>query len=166
MWRLIDVPCMPGKYFDEFTVGEVIDHPRRRTITERDNQSFCDMTMNQQPIHLDREYAADTQFGQLIVNGLYTMALAVGMTIPEATDQTIVANLTYDEVEHPNPVFIGDTITAQSTVTHKRETSNGQRGIVTMRVDVFAVNREDEEGNDLPVCTFERTVLSIKRDAQ
>jgi len=91
------------------------------------------------------------------------MSLAVGLTIPDTTDGTIVANLSYDDVEHPNPVFAGDTIRAQSTVTDKRETSDGERGVVTMRVEAFAVNREDDDGEDLLVCEFERTVLSRKR---
>jgi len=83
------------------------------------------MTMNQQPLHLDAEFAADSlQFGERLVNGLYTMSLAVGLTIiPDTTDGTIVANLSYDNVEHPNPVFHDDTIRVQSTVTDKRETS-------------------------------------------
>jgi len=149
---------MPGRYYGEFAVGETIEHETRRTVTERDNQAFCDMTMNQQPLHLDADFAADTQFGERLVNGLYTMSLAVGMSIPETTDGTIVANLSYDEVEHPAPVFHGDTIRAQSTVTDKRETSDGERGVVTMHVEAFAVNRDDEL-----VCEFDRTVLSEKR---
>jgi len=146
---------MPGKYYEAFAVGETIEHDRRRTISESDNQRFCDMTMNQQPLHLDREFAADTQFEERLVNGLYTMSLAVGVSIPDTTDGTIVANLSYDNVEHPNPVFHGDTIHAQSTVTEKRETSDGERGIVTFHVEVY--NQDD----DL-VCEFDRTVLSLK----
>lgn len=115
--------------------------------------------MNQQPLHLDADFAVDTQFGERLVNGLYTMALAVGITIPETTDGTIVANLSYDEVEHPNPVFHGDTIRVQSTVTDKRETSDGDRGIVTMHVEVFKINAEGEP----LVCEFDRTALSMKR---
>jgi len=151
---------MTGLYYEDFTVGETIEHERRRTISESDNQQFCDMTMNQQPLHLDGVFAADTQFGERLVNGLYTMSLAVGITIPETTDGTIVANLSYDGVEHPAPVFHGDTIRVQSTVTDKRETSDGDRGVVTMHVEAFAVNREDEP----LVCEFDRTVLSLKRD--
>jgi acyl dehydratase len=146
-----------GRYYDEFEVGERIEHDKRRTVTEADNQRFCDMTMNQQPLHLDAEFAADTQFGDRVVNGLYTMSLAVGLTIPDTTDGTIVANLSYDEVEHPAPVFHGDTIRARSTVTDKRETSDGERGLVTMHVEAF--NQDDEL-----VCEFDRTVLSLKDD--
>jgi acyl dehydratase len=151
---------MTGRYYEEFDVGETIEHDKRRTVSESDNQDFCDMTMNQQPLHLDADFAADTQFGERIVNGLYTLSLAVGITIPETTDGTIVANLSYDDVEHPAPVFHGDTLRVQSTVTDKRETSDGERGVVTFHVEVFAVNREAEP----LVCEFERTVLSLKRE--
>ena len=148
---------MPGLYYEEFEVGETIEHDRTRTISESDNQRFCDMTMNQQPLHLDAEFAADTQFGERLVNGIYTLALAVGVSIPDTTDGTIVANLSYDNVEHPAPVFHGDTIRAQSTVTEKRETSDGERGVVEFHVEVF--NQDD----DL-VCEFDRTVLSLKAE--
>ena len=150
---------MTGKYFEEFTEGETIEHDKRRTITESDNQRFCDLTMNQQPLHLDHAFAADTEFERPLVNGLYTMSLAVGLTIPETTDGTIVANLSYDNVEHPEPVFHGDTIRVQSTVTHTRETSDGERGIVTMHVEVFKITDEA----DPLVCSFDRTVLAKKR---
>ncbi|WP_149784719.1 MaoC family dehydratase [Halorubrum aquaticum] len=172
---------MTGRYYEEFEVGETIEHRRRRTVSEADNQRFCDMTMNGQPLHLDAAFAADTRFGERLVNGLYTMSLAVGISIPETTDGTIVANLSYDDVEHPNPVFHGDTIRAQSTVTEKRETSDGERGIVTMRVEAFKVGDGDADGepeaddesygergddgsdDDVLVCSFERTALSLKR---
>ncbi|MFB6255015.1 MAG: MaoC family dehydratase, partial [Halobacteriaceae archaeon] len=131
---------------------------KRRTISESDNQRFCDMTMNQQPLHLDGEMAAETQFGERIVNGLYTLSLAVGLTIPDTSDGTIVANLSYDNVEHLHPVYHGDTISAQSTVMNKRETSDGERGVVTMHVEVFNQNE------DL-VCEFDRTILSRKKDS-
>ncbi len=148
---------MPGRYYEDFEVGQTIDHDKRRTITEADNQQFCDRTMNQQPLHLDAEFAADTQFGKRIVNGLYTMALAVGLSIPDTSDGTIVANLGYDNVEHPAPVFHGDTIHARSTVTEKRETSDGERGVVTLHVESF--NQDDQL-----VCEFERSILSLKRE--
>ena len=155
---------MTGRYYEEFEVGETIEHRRRRTVSEADNQRFCDMTMNGQPLHLAAAFAADTPFGERLVNGLYTMSLAVGLSIPETTDGTIVANLSYDDVEHPNPVFHGDTIRAQSTVTEKRETSDGERGVVTMRVEAFKVaDGDDSDGDDVLVCSFERTALSLKR---
>ncbi|MDY6780917.1 MAG: MaoC family dehydratase [Halobacteria archaeon] len=147
---------MTGKYYEEFEVGETIEHDATRTVSEADNQRFCDLTMNQQPLHLDAEFASETQFGERLVNGLLTMSLAVSMTIPETTDGTIVANLGYDNVEHPNPVFHGDTIRARTTVESKRETSDGDRGVVEMHVEVL--NQDD----DL-VCEFDRTVLSLKK---
>ena len=150
---------MTGRYYGEFVEGETIEHEKRRTVSESDNQRFCDMTMNQQPLHLDDEFAADTEFGERLVNGLYTLSLAVGLTIPETTDGTIVANLSYDDVEHPKPVFHGDTIHARSTVVEKRETSDGERGVVTMHVEVL--NQAEEV-----VCEFDRTVLSLKRPAE
>mgnify|MGYP002760458004 CR=1 FL=1 len=148
---------MTGRYYEAFEVGETIDHDKRRTITESDNQRFCDMTMNQQPLHLDAEFAAETEFGERIVNGLYTMSLAVGLSVPDTTDGTIVANLSYDDVEHPAPVHIGDTLRARTTVTDKHETSDGERGVVTMHVEAFVEDRL--------VCAFDRTVLSLKADA-
>ena len=158
---------MPGRYYEDFEVGETIRHAKRRTVSEADNQRFCDLTMNQQPLHLDADFAADTRFGERLVNGLYTMSLAVGLSIPDTTDGTIVANLSYDDVEHPAPVFHGDTLRAQTTVVEKRETSDGERGVVTMHVETFVVNRDGEGGADgeTLVCAFERTALSLKRDA-
>ncbi|MUV89779.1 MaoC family dehydratase [Halapricum sp. CBA1109] len=147
---------MAGKYFEAFTEGETIVHDRRRTISESDNQRFCDMTMNQQPLHLDAEHAADTEFGERVVNGLYTMSLAVGMTVPETTEGTAVANLSYDDVEHPAPVFHGDTVRAETTVLSTRETSDGDRGVVTMAVSVY-------DQDDTVVCRFERTALVERR---
>jgi acyl dehydratase len=146
---------MTGRYYEEFEVGTTYDHDKRRTVTESDNQRFCDLTMNQQPLHLDAEFAAGTEFGERIVNGLYTMSLAVGLSIPDTTDGTIVANLAYDDVEHPAPVYVGDTLRARTTVTDKRETSDGDRGVVTMHVEAHA--------DDRLVCAFDRTVLARKR---
>jgi len=150
---------MTGLYYEDFEEGQTIEHDKRRTISEADNQQFCDMTMNQQPLHLDAEFAADTQFGERLVNGLYTMSLATALTVPDTTEGTIVANLSYDDVQHPNPVFHGDTIRVQTTVTDKRETSDGDRGVVTMHVEVFKVNDPEEP----LVCEFDRTALSLKR---
>lgn len=143
---------MGGLYYEEFTEGETIAHETRRTVSESDNQRFCDLTMNRQPLHLDAEFATGTPFGERVVNGLYTLSLAVGLTIPDTTDGTIVANLGYDDVEHPAPVFHGDTIRAETTVLETRLTSDGDRGIVTMSVDVY-------NQDDTCVCSFERTAL-------
>ncbi len=152
---------MPGLYYEEFDVGATIDHDRRRTVTAADNQRFCDVTMNTQPLHLDAAFAAGTEFGERVVNGLYTMSLAVGLTVPDTTDGTVVANLSYDDVEHPAPTFHGDTLRAETTVLDKRETSDGERGVVRMGVDAYRV---DPEAADTLVCSFERTVLALRRD--
>ncbi|QZA88289.1 MaoC family dehydratase [Salinarchaeum sp. IM2453] len=150
---------MPGKYFEEFEIGEIIKHNKRRTITESDNHRFCDLTMNQQPLHIDHAFANETQFEEPLVNGLYTMSLAVGISVPDTTEGTAVANLSYNNVEHPEPVFHGDTIRVQSTVTDKRETSDGTQGIVTMHVEAFKVNTDEET----LVCEFDRTALCHKK---
>ena len=148
---------MPGRHYEAYEEGETITHPRRRTVSEADNQRFCDMTMNQQPLHLDAAFAADTEFGERVVNGLYTMSLGVGLTVPETTDGTAVANLGYDDVEHPAPVFHGDTLRAETTVLETRETSDGERGVVRMQVETYRVGRGASE--DTLVCSFERTAL-------
>ncbi|MBI5080499.1 MAG: MaoC family dehydratase, partial [Chloroflexi bacterium] len=101
---------MSGKYFDDLHVGDRIKHSIGRTITEADNVLFCALTMNTQPLHINEDFASKTQFGQRIVNGIFTMGLAVGITVPELTEGTIVANLGYENVKHPNPVFHGDTL--------------------------------------------------------
>lgn len=156
---------MPGRYYEDYEIGETIPHDKRRTISESDNYRFCDLTMNQQPLHLDAAFAAGTQFGERLVNGLYTMSLAVGLSVPDTTDGTIVANLSYDAVEHPAPVFHGDTLRVQTTVTGKDETADGERGVVTMHLEAFVVNRDGDGGDDgeTLVCEFDRTALSLKR---
>ena len=106
---------MPGKYFDELEVGMKFKHGGR-TVTEMDNVLFSALTMNTQPLHLNEDFASKTEFGQRLVNGVFTFGLVVGLTVPELTEGTIVANLGYDKVVHPNPVFHGDTIYAESEI--------------------------------------------------
>src|SRR3970282_922628 len=105
---------MAGKFYEELEVGERIQHATGRTVTEMDNVLFCALTMNPQPLHLNEEFAARTQFGQRIVNGLYTVGLVVGLTVAELSEGPIVANLSYEKVVHPNPVFHGDTLSAET----------------------------------------------------
>src|SRR5688572_12989466 len=113
---------MPGRYYEDLTVGEVIRHRRGRTITEMDNVLFCALTLNTQPLHLNEDYAArESEFGQRIVNGIFTLGLAVGITVPDLTEGTIVANLSYEEVSHPHPMFHGDTLYVETEVLAKRE---------------------------------------------
>jgi acyl dehydratase len=125
---------MSGKYYDEIEVGAVIRHELGRTITEADNVLFCAITMNPQPLHLNFDYAAQTQFGRPLVNGLLTMGLAIGITVPELTQGTLIANLGYDSVRHPQPMFHGDTLYVETTVLDKRDSrSHPEAGIVRFR---------------------------------
>jgi acyl dehydratase len=148
---------MPGKYFEDLEVGQRFRHPTGRTVTEMDNVLFCALTMNTQPLHLDANFAAGTQFGQRIVNGLFTLGLVVGLTVAEITEGTVVANLGYDKVVHPAPVFHGDTIYAETEVLEKRESrSHPDRGIVRLK----HIGRKQD---GTVVVEFERTALFYKR---
>ena len=123
---------MAGKYFEEFTVGQVFKHQPGRTITEMDNVLFSCLTMNPQPLHLDEEFARQTEFGQRLVNSLLTLGITVGLSVGETTLGTTVGNLGFEKVEFPKPVFHGDTIYAETSVVDKRESrSRPQWGIVT-----------------------------------
>jgi acyl dehydratase len=122
---------MPGRYFDEWTVGERITHQPSRTVTETDNLLFSTMTHNMQPLHLDAEYARGTEFGQIVVNSTFTFSLAVGLSIADTTVGTIVANLGFDKVTTPKPTFIGDTLTCHTEVLELKESkSRTNAGIV------------------------------------
>jgi len=149
---------MAGKYYEELTVGERVDHHLGRTITEMDNVLFSALTMNTQPLHLNEDFAAKhTQFGRRLVNGIFTLGLAVGITVPELTEGTIVANLGYESVVHPHPMFHGDTLYVQSEVMEMRESrSQPDRGIVRLR----HIGRNQD---GVVVITFERTALFLKR---
>ena len=123
-----------GKFYDDLEVGMKIQHSRGRTVTEMDNVLFCALTMNDQPLHINEDYAGKTQFGQRIVNGIFTLGLVVGLTIGDLTEGTIIANLGYEHVSHPNPVFHGDTIYVESEVLEKRlSRTNPERGIVRLK---------------------------------
>ncbi len=125
---------MPGKYYEDLEVGQRIRHTLGRTVTEMDNILFCALTMNTQPLHLDEGYASRTPFGKRIVNGIYTLGLVIGLTVPELTEGTILANLGYEKVNHPNPVFHGDTIHVESEVLEKRlSRSRPDVGIVRLK---------------------------------
>jgi len=148
---------MPGRYFEDLQVGERIQHRLSRTITETDNVLFCSLTANTQPLHLDEEFASKTPFGRRIVNGIYTLGLAVGLTVSDLTEGTIVANLSYEKVTHPKPVFHGDTLSVETEVLEKRPSrSRPDQGIVRLRH--LGKNQRGEVVVDL-----ERTVLFLKR---
>ncbi len=107
---------MAGLYFEEFAVGRVFDHAWTRTVTEMDNVLYSSLTMNVQPLHLDEEFASKTEFGQRIVNSLFTLGLMIGITVNDTTLGTTVANLGMTDVRFPKPVFHGDTLRVKTTV--------------------------------------------------
>lgn len=148
---------MTGKFFEDLEVGAHYRHSRGRTVTEMDNVLFCALTMNDQPLHLNADFASRTEFGQRILNGIYTLGLVIGLTVAELTDGTIVANLSYERVVHPNPVFHGDTIYVETEVLEKRESrSRSDRGIVRLK-------QIGRKADGTPVVEVERTVLFLKR---
>ncbi len=123
---------MPGLWFEEFREGMVIDHPIRRTVTDADNVLFCALTMNPAALHLDAEAMKASPFGRPIVNSLYTLGLMVGISVHDTTLGTAVANLGFEEVAFPAPLFPGDTIRVRTTVVGLRESrSRPGEGIVT-----------------------------------
>ena len=125
---------MAGRYFDEWTVGDRVAHEIRRTVTETDNLLFTTLSHNPQPLHLDADYAAATEFGRIVVNGTFTFALTVGLSVGDTTLGTLVANLGYDKVTMPKPVFIGDTLRVETEVTGlRRSNSRPDAGIVTFK---------------------------------
>ena len=149
---------MAGKFFDEWVIGERMRHEIRRTVTETDNLLFTVMTHNPQPLHLDVEAAKASEFGQILVNGTFTFSLMVGLSVGDTTLGTRVANLGYDRLVMPNPVFIGDTLRATSEVVALKESkSRPGAGIVTFRHEMW--NQRDE-----CVCTCERSAL-VKRQS-
>lgn len=123
---------MAGKYFDEFEIGEIFRHQPGRTVTETDNLLFTTLTHNPQPLHLDVEFARQTQHGQILVNSVFTLGLIVGLSVGDTTLGTTLGNLGFEKMEFPRPVFLGDTITAETEVIAKRASqSKPDRGVVT-----------------------------------
>jgi acyl dehydratase len=151
---------MAGKYYEELAVGDRFKHATGRTVSEMDNTLFCALTLNTQPLHINADYAARTEFGQRIVNGLFTLGLVVGLSVADLTEGTIVANLGYDKVNHPAPLFHGDTVYAESEVLAARESaSKPDRGIVRLK-------QTGRKQDGTVVVEFERTVLFLKRGAK
>lgn len=148
---------MPGRYFDELNVGDTFRHGQGRTLTEMDNVLFSALTMNPQPLHLNEDFASRSQFGRRIVNGIFTLGLVVGLTVAELTEGTIVANLAYERVVHPHPLFHGDTVYVETEVLEKRDSRSApDRGIVRLK----HVGRNQ---NGVVVIEVERIVLFLKR---
>jgi len=148
---------MPGKYFEDLAQGQRLRHAVGRTITEADNTLFCALTMNTQPLHLNQDFAAKSEFGQRIVNGIFTLGLVVGLSVADLTEGTIVANLGYERIVHPLPVFLGDTLYAETEVLETRpSSSNPDRGIVRLRHR--GLNQRGQV-----VIEVERSVLFLRR---
>ena len=150
---------MTGRYFEEWNIGDTLAHQPHRTVTETDNLFISTLTHNPQPLHLDAEYAGATEFGRIVVNGTFTFALLVGLSVGDTTLGTLVANLGYDKVRMPAPVFIGDTLRAETEVIGLKESnSRPTAGIVT-----FAHRMLNQRGD--VVCTMERTALIQRKPA-
>jgi len=150
---------MAGRWFDEWQVGDTLQHEIRRTVTETDNLLFSTMTHNPQPLHIDLEAAKASEFGQILVNGTFTFALMVGLSVGDTTLGTLVANLGYDKLVMPKPVFIGDTMRAESEIVELRESrSRPDAGIVTFRHRL--INQRDEV-----VCECLRSALLKRKPA-
>lgn len=147
---------MAGRFFDQWTVGDRIEHEITRTVTETDNLLFSTMTHNPQPLHLDVEAAKASEFGQILVNGTFTFALMVGLSVGDTTLGSLVANLGYDQLVMPKPVFIGDTMRAVTEVVELKDSnSRPNAGIVTFRHEL--INQRGEV-----VCRCLRSAL-VKR---
>jgi acyl dehydratase len=125
---------MAGMYFEDLPVGKIIKHELGRTVTETDNTLFSMLTMNLQPLHTNEDFASKTEFGRRIVNGIFTLGVVVGITVNDITAGTIIANLGYENIKHPNPMFHGDTVYVETEVTASRESkSRPDTGIITMK---------------------------------
>jgi acyl dehydratase len=131
--------AMQGLYFEEFEDGLVVDHPIRRTVTEMDNTLFSCLTHNPQPLHIDRHFCqTQTEFGQPLMNSLFTLGLMIGISVNDSTLGTTIANLGMTEVKFPHPLFQGDTVHVRTTVLGKRESrSRPNAGIVEFRHEAF-----------------------------
>jgi acyl dehydratase len=150
---------MAGKFFNEWEVGERLQHDIHRTVTETDNLLFSTMTHNPQPLHIDVEAAKESGFGQILVNSTFTFSLLVGLSVGDTTLGTLVANLGFDKVVTPKPVFIGDTLRAESEVKELRPSkSRPEVGVVTFTHEL--INQRDEV-----VCRCERSALLKKSSA-
>jgi itaconyl-CoA hydratase len=145
-----------GRFFEDFEVGDVYEHPLGRTITSVDNMWFTLLTQNTAPLHFDHHYASQTEFGKPLVNSCLTLALVTGQSVTDIS-QNAMANLGWDEVRLTNPVFEGDTLYSRSEVLETRESKSRHNvGIVSVRTDGF--NQDGKE-----VISFRRTVMVYRR---
>ena len=149
---------MSGLYFEEFSIGQTFDHAIQRTITETDNVLLTTMTHNPAALHLDAEYMKTTEFGRPLINSCLTLSLMVGISVGDTTNRTAVANLGWDEVRFPKPLFCGDTIRVETEVLELRDSrSRPDNGIV-----VFA-HRAFNQNDDL-VGECKRSALMLRKD--
>jgi acyl dehydratase len=140
---------MGGLYFEEFSEGQVFEHALSRTVTEMDNILFSSLTLNPQPLHLDEEFAKGTEFGQRLVNSLFTLGLMIGMTVGDTTLGTTIANLGMSKVEFPKPVFHGDTLRVRTIVKSMRPSrSRPEAGIIE-----FVHEAVNQRGEVVAVCS-------------
>jgi acyl dehydratase len=150
---------MAGLYFEEFSVGQLFQHALRRTITETDNLLMSTLTHNPAPLHLDAEFMKDSEYGQILVNSCFTLGLMVGISVNDTTQGTAIANLGWDEVRFPAPLFIGDTVRIETEVLDLRASkSRPTQGIVT-----FAHRAYNQHGVLVAQC--KRASLQKKRPA-
>ena len=148
---------MGGRYFEDFELGQTFRHEVRRTVTEMDNILFSTLTHNPAAIHLDVEYAKTTEFGRPLMNSIFTLGLVVGLSVGDTTLGTTVGNLGFEKVEFPKPVFIGDTITAETRVLEKRDSkSRPEWGIV-----VFEHRGVNQRGEVVALCR--RAAMMLKK---
>jgi len=146
-----------GLYFEQFEVGQKFQHPVRRTVTETDNVLISTLTMNPAAVHLDAEYCKGTEFGEPLVNSVFTLGLMVGISVPDTTYGTTIANLGWEKVMFPRPVRVGDTLRIETTVVAKRASrSRSDSGIVTFEHRAF--NQRDEQ-----VASCLRAALMLKQ---
>ena len=151
-------PSVRGRYYEDFTVGEIYRHWPGRTLSEADNTWFTLLTMNTHPLHFDAEYAAKTEYGRIVVNSCLTLAIVAGMSVRDLS-QNAICNLGWTDIRMPAPVFIGDTLYAESQIVAKRESaSRPNAGIVTARTTA-------RKADATVVMTYERAVLMPKRVA-
>ncbi len=148
---------LTGRWYEDLPLGLVVRHALTRTVTEADNVLFSSMTLNPQPLHIDAQFAATTEFGERIVNSMFTLGLLVGISVPELTHGTTIAQLGFETITFPKPVFHGDTIHAETEVVAVRDsTSRHDAGIVTFQHRAF--NQRDEL-----VCSCRRVSLMRRR---
>lgn len=145
-----------GRCFEDFQVGDVYQHPLGRTVTTADNMWFTLLTMNTNPLHFNHDYAAQTEFGRPLVDSCFTLALVTGMSVPDVSQQAF-ANLGWDEIRLPNPVFEGDTIYAESEVLEVRP-SRSRSNVGIVRIKTTGYNQDG-----VTVIEFKRTIMVYRR---